>query len=81
MCQTCGVTVEQYDHARLIAHNCCVRSWYIDQGADPDAYGYHMPDAEVIVAANDHIQRYHAAHHAQGLTREELLAEFAARGL
>lgn len=81
MCQACGVTEEQYDQARLIAHNSCVRSWYIDQGVDPAAYGYHMPDAEAIATANDHIQRYHAAHPGQGLTREELLAEFAARGL
>lgn len=81
MCQTCGVTVEQYDHARLVAYNSCVRSWYIDQGADPDARGYHMPDAAVIATANVHIQRYHAAHPGRGLTREELLAELAARGL
>lgn len=81
MCQTCGVTVEQYDRARLVAHNSCVRSWYIDQGADPDAYGYHMLDPGVIATANDHIQRYHAAHPGRGLTREELLAEFSARGL
>jgi hypothetical protein len=75
MCETCGVTDEQYDHARLVAHSCCMASLHEDRGI------YRRPSIEVIRVANDHIQRYHAAHPGEGLTREELVAEFAKRGV
>jgi hypothetical protein len=80
MCDTCDVTDEQYDHARLVAHNCCMATLYEDQGVAPGLYDYRRPGAEVIRIANDHIRRYHAAHPGEGLTQEELIAEFAKRG-
>lgn len=79
MCDTCGVTKEQYDKARLVAHQACMATLYENEGVDPAVYGWPRPSQEEADAANEPIQRHHAAHPARGLTREELLAEFAAR--
>lgn len=74
------VTDEQYEAARDIAAESCWSSFYEEQGADPAVYGHPRPDAERVTWDNGVIQRYHTAHPGGGLTREELLAEFAARG-
>jgi len=79
MCDTCGVTEDQYDAARLLAHNSCIRNYYQRQGVDPADYGYPEPTGMAIREANDHIQRYHVAHPGKGLTRDEMVAEIAQR--
>lgn len=80
MCETCGVTKDQYDAARATCpphlHSA---SWYLDRGLNPADYGHLSLTADEVSVANDHIQRYHAAHPDRGLTREELAAEFAKR--
>ena len=80
MCTTCGVTDKQYDDARQVAHTCCMVSLCEHEGTETASYGYVRPSAEVVNAANDHIQRYHAAHPGQGLTREEMVAALGEHG-
>ena len=81
MCDTCGVTEGQYNDARLVAHKSCMVTLLEENNVDPVSYGYQHPSAEAIRVANDRIQRYHAGHPGRGLTRDELVAEFAKRGV
>lgn len=74
MCETHGVTKDQYDDARLTAHWSVIQSWYANFGSDSADDGCPQPSAEEIAVANDRIQRYHTAHSDRGLTRDELAA-------
>lgn len=80
MCETCGVTTEQYDAARSVAMRSCIASFYEQRGADPIDYGQQpRPTPDETAVSNDHIQRYHAAHPGRDLTRDEMVAAFAER--
>lgn len=80
MCETCGVTIEQYEAARRVAMRSCIATFYEDMGVDPvDHNQKPRPMSAEVFVANDRIGRHHAAHPGLGLTRDELIAEFAQR--